>query len=544
MGIERQESVTCRFKEGDPAHTDHQYLEDIATAYWHSEALFAALRLEIFRALEQGASTLEEVARVSASSPKELYRLLRALERMTLICRDGERWFNAQISSIYLVPGKPSHMGDFLLYRREMQPNWSCLTDRVSLNGVNGEKRADIHGDESDRASTIAADSITATTIDYRERNFRYVRAMDTLVKHKGVEIASHLKNQKLHGPILDVGGGAGSMIRAIGPMVPEMEAVLFDLPEVIEASKEIYPDPLQWQGIETMTGDFRSHPFRKKFGIIIMSNFLHAYGPDEARELLFKAISLLGDSALMVIHDYFPDRRGRAPEKGALYDLTMMLNTYNGECHETDTVIRWLEERAIFHHEVVDLDTDSSIIVAGADSRCITTTIASISAQWVDRAVALGFNRAVSIPVDQIVVEPWVRKKCEYGCAAFGQKLHCPPYGMSHKETKEMVSCYETAILLEGAPPGKKFHEMLLALEREAFLNGYHKAFVFGAGPCQVCPSCPDERICRHPDLARPSMEGSGMDVYETARRGGISLTPVKERGQYVKYIGLLLLE
>jgi hypothetical protein len=37
--------------------------------------------------------------------------------------------------------------------------------------------------------------------------------------------------------------------------------------------------------------------------------------------------------------------------------------------------------------------------------------------------------------------------------------------------------------------------------------------------------------------------MEGSGIDVYATARNAGIRLEPVTEKGQYVKYIGLVLL-
>lgn len=36
--------------------------------------------------------------------------------------------------------------------------------------------------------------------------------------------------------------------------------------------------------------------------------------------------------------------------------------------------------------------------------------------------------------------------------------------------------------------------------------------------------------------------MEGAGIDVYATADRAGWSLTPVKAKGGYIKYIGLLL--
>jgi hypothetical protein len=38
--------------------------------------------------------------------------------------------------------------------------------------------------------------------------------------------------------------------------------------------------------------------------------------------------------------------------------------------------------------------------------------------------------------------------------------------------------------------------------------------------------------------------MEGSGIDVYETAKKVGINLKPVTESKMYVKYIGLLMLK
>jgi len=77
-----------------------------------------------------------------------------------------------------------------------------------------------------------------------------------------------------------------------------------------------------------------------------------------------------------------------------------------------------------------------------------------------------------------------------------------------------------------------------------KAFLSGFHKAFVFSAGHCSLCDKCPEDGRCRFPEKARPSMEGSGIDVYETARNAGINFAPSSRKIQYVKYLGLLMLE
>ncbi|MFK5952821.1 MAG: DUF2284 domain-containing protein [Desulfobacterium sp.] len=519
------------FQNTDPTHKSFQYLEDLATAYWYSEVLFAALELNLFEHLDKGHSSVAGLSHEANCHADALFRLLRALEKMALVDRYEDVWFNTSVSSCYLVPGKNSYMGDFFLYRRYMQPNWSRLAPRVARENIPA------HDPSQESDDSIPQDEVSQE--DYKARNLRYVAAMDTLVKKKALDIASILKAEPLNGPILDVGGGAGSMIRALAQLIPDCAAVLFELPEVIEAAHVLYPEALSWNGIETMEGDFRSHPFDQKFGVVMLSNFLHAYGPEEARELLDKAVSLLDTDGVILIHDYFPDRAGKNPEKGALYDLTMMLNTYNGCCHESKDIALWLKAQGIQICEIIDLETDTSLMVAGGSGMA-----GDPDKRWINIAREHGFERAVKISSETVVTAPWVRKKCQWGCGGFGKNLQCPPQGMSHEETREMIDSYDTLLLLEGTPPGKAFHKKLLALEKTAFLAGFHKAFVFGAGPCTLCPQCPEDGTCRHHDLARPAMEASGIDVYETAARAGISLKPVQEKMDYVKYMGLLLLK
>jgi predicted metal-binding protein len=322
------------------------------------------------------------------------------------------------------------------------------------------------------------------------------------------------------------------------------LQGVLLDLPEVIQAARQIYPDEKDWEGIGTVGTDFRFHAFAKRrtFGLIVMSNFLHAYGEKEARKLLEKALSLLKPGGKVLIHDYFPDRLGRNPQKGPVYDLAMMLNTYDGECHEASRMVSWLNAAGIRDSVIVDLDTDSSLILAG--EKLSRHLLVSLPLQWADIAISEGFRRAVPIPTEKIATAPWVRVKCRYGCHQYGKNLQCPPNGRNDLETERIVKSYKWALLLEGVPPGRQFHRRLLDLERRAFLSGLHKAFVLGAGPCTACSNCPGEGACNRTDLARPSMEASGIDVFQTAKEAGLYLAPVHERGQYVKYIGLLLLE
>lgn len=527
---------TLPFQNTDIAHTSFQFLEELSTAYWFSQLLFTSIELGVFDSIQQEFPTTAELAEHSSCKEEELTRILVALERLELIMRVDGRWCNSQLSTRYLTTTSDSYMGHLLLYRCYMQPSWQRLTQTVAKEEFTSGD--DLNADE-----------------DYALRTFHYVRAMDQLLVQKAKEIVERINPAAWHGPLLDIGGGAGSLGRALlrSKFVSDAKTSLpptsdlLDLTEVLRAAKEIYNKETDWDGITLINGDFRHFSSTKKYGLIVLSNFLHAYSPQEAHDLLRKAVSLLTPNGMLLIHDYFPDRPGVSPTKGPLYDLAMMLNTYNGSCHKSELILNWLNTIGMAKSQIRDLDTDSSIIVSvrrHPEKESFLPWKTKLPEEWIYAAREEGFAKAVFIRPAQIAIGPWVQIKCQYGCERFGQNLQCPPNSMDHTTTREMIDSYSWGILVEGAPPGRSFHEKLLALEKKAFLSGFHKAFTFSAGHCPICDKCPTDGSCKFPGKSRPSMEASGIDVYETATRAGLTLRPVQEKMQYVKYLGLLMLD
>ncbi|MCG6877801.1 MAG: DUF2284 domain-containing protein [Deltaproteobacteria bacterium] len=517
--------MTLPHQNADPAHTDFQYLEDLSTAYWYSEAFFAALELKIFEFLGQVDLNTADLAARTSCDPDALLRLLKVLRRLDLIDEIAGKWCNCQAVNHYLVRENDACLSDFLLYRRVMQSRWQTLAQRLSLT-----------------PRKKGADPLADT--DYETRNRRYVRAQDALAREKAKEISAILDGEDWQPPILDIGGGAGALSRALIATRSEGTATLFDLPEVVAAARSVYPDPKYWEKFHVQEGDFRNAQIagRDSFGLIIMSNFLHAYSAREAKTLLRKAAALLAPNGLLLIHDYFPDRMGRSPHKGPLYDLNMMLNTHNGRCHDADRITAWLHKAGVNRVVFRNLSTDTGIILAGYGE--IAFREEDPLEDFRHTARKIGFRRAVLLDVSKIAVVPWARIKCRYGCARYGVNLQCPPRGLEGEATERLLDSYSKALILEGTPPGRHFHDQLLKMETHAFLSGYHKAFSLGAGPCPICDKCPDDGNCRYPHKTRPSMEASGIDVYETVRHAGLKLKPATEKNQYAKYFGLLLLE
>lgn len=170
---------------------------------------------------------------------------------------------------------------------------------------------------------------------------------------------------------------------------------------------------------------------------------------------------------------------------------------------------------------------------------------------KYLKRAVDSGAREAKVIDADQVVTANWVRLKCQYGCGAYGTRLTCPPYSPPPEYTQEVLKEYSRGMLLvyrtkpedEGKTEGT-IGNTVAELEREMFLDGYYKAYGMGAGPCSLCEKCDLSRPCIHPRRARPSMEASGIDVYQTARNAGFGIDVVKSYDQPCTYCSLILIE
>ena len=163
---------------------------------------------------------------------------------------------------------------------------------------------------------------------------------------------------------------------------------------------------------------------------------------------------------------------------------------------------------------------------------------------KYVKEAEKLGALDAKTISADSIITATWVRLKCQFGCATYGKRLNCPPRSPTPAQTAKLLSEYESALLvhcdnLTGTA------RIVAQVERQVFLDGYHKAFSMGAGPCTLCGECniADEQ-CLHPKEARPSMEACGIDVFQTARNNGFPIEVVTDRSATPNCYGVVLIE
>ncbi|WP_028308597.1 DUF2284 domain-containing protein [Desulfitibacter alkalitolerans] len=509
----------------DPQGSGPQYLENLATGYWFSEVLFAAIELDIFSLLEPNGKTLAEAADRLGSDTKALERYLHALCSLGLLDRYENTYFNTRISSDYLVKGKEYYQGDSILWRKYLTAYWQDLRKCIETGG-----KIDFSGnDQSDSE-------------DLKSRIGKYITAMDNVARVKVKEITPMFKGLFVSGHILDIGAGSGAISAGFLKEFPDMKATLVDIPQVLSYTRELVTIRGFNENISyCATNILEEWPFKKgQHDLVILSNIVHAYSENEITHILKSAAECLMPGGFLLVHDFFLEHFS---ERAALFDINMLINTYNGKVFAGKWIIQQLREYGLYAANIIPLKTDTAVIIGSGSKDSLEGLSLDKKAALLREIKDLGFKEACSISMKSIHVPDWTPVKCRFGCSSFG-KLSCPPNTPSPEETRNVLKNYSLALLLEGEPPTNTFQRLVLEAEKQAFKTGFYKAFAYWAGPCTLCDVCSTHGQCRRPKDSRPSMEGAGIDVFATVKGAGIALRTLDSKNDFCRYFALLLLE
>jgi len=164
------------------------------------------------------------------------------------------------------------------------------------------------------------------------------------------------------------------------------------------------------------------------------------------------------------------------------------------------------------------------------------------------------GATETKQIHPGSVVTAPWVRLKCQTRCRGYGKSYCCPPDSPTPEQTRDLIDAYHRAILFHKEAPhtkdrGKifqKYFDMITDLEGEMFKDGYYKALVFLAGPCNLCKECAKLQAepCKFRNRARFSMEACGIDVYQTARDNGFFIETLRDKEETQNIYCLMLVD
>jgi SAM-dependent methyltransferase len=195
-------------------------------AFMLSQALHVAAKLGIFDALSDGPTTLEQIAQACGADEGGLYRLLRFLTAVDVLCEHEGRRFSCAALGTLLRSDHPQSLGPLAVMYGEsfLWKSWGDLYETVKTGKPAFER---VHGE-----------TFFSYLAGHEEEEEIFNAAMATI---SGNQLPAILTAYDFAGfkKIVDVGGGNGKLLRGILEQYPSASGVLCDLPSVLAGASE-----------------------------------------------------------------------------------------------------------------------------------------------------------------------------------------------------------------------------------------------------------------------------------------------------------------
>lgn len=310
-------------------------------AFQESRILLTAIELDLFTAVGKGARAGEVAARVGADS-RATETLMNALVALGALTKSGGVFQNTSVMAEHFVAGAPCDSRLAHMHVVHMWDSWSRLTECVRRGTAAENVEIEPRGEEWIKAF-IAAMQLFAQD---------HAGAVTGAVDVSGVR------------RMLDVGGGPGAYSIAFAQANPNLRAVIFDLPPVLEIA-EGHIDRAGLAGrVTTRAGDLRLDDYGEGFDMVFLSSICHMLSPEENVDMFRKSLAALNPGGRIVMRDFILEASKTAPKHAAVFALNMLVSTRGGSSYSADEYRAWLEQAGFTLVRHVELSTPASLMI------------------------------------------------------------------------------------------------------------------------------------------------------------------------------------
>ena len=302
-----------------------QDIVDLASAYYGSAVLFAAIDCDVFAQVEAG--TLDAGSRGM--------RLLAdaCVAEGLLEKRDG-KYFNTPAGKMALIPGGPADLTKAIRYNRDVYPAWGKLVE-LAKTGHPVEKPGIHLGEDAARTKAFAASM--------------FGRAMGIgkgIVPMLDLSPVPGTRRQAAGTTILDLAGGPGAYAILMCQANPSATCVTVDLKAIsAEAAGYVAKFGLA-NRVECRAGDYHTDEYEAEaYDVVTIFGALHQESPEQIVDILKRANRALRKGGRLFVLDMMTDATHTAPKFSALFAVNMALTTENGWVFSDEELKGWMRE-------------------------------------------------------------------------------------------------------------------------------------------------------------------------------------------------------
>lgn len=311
------ETTTTRATAASVAHpvTDVRDITHVAYGFKSAKALLSAIDLGIFDRLSDRPACLDEIARSLGLAKNRLETLLTVLVSLGFVVKHDDRYENAPAVQTFLVRAQPTYLGDYLLLQtdRFIFPAFAELTPVLRGEGAPGRWG---------EYQQLMEDPAVAAEFS-RGQHAGSLGPAAALSKR--IDLSGRAR-------VLDVGGGSGAFTIALCRRNPGLLATILDFPNALDTAREFLTDAGLNDRVECMAGDALEIEWPAGHDVVLLSYLASALSSNALQRVCDRAFDTLPPGGLLVVHDFMVDDDLTGPTDAALWFLSCMFNTADGQ--------------------------------------------------------------------------------------------------------------------------------------------------------------------------------------------------------------------
>ncbi len=286
-------------------------------AHQRTEALKAAIELEVFTAIGEGNTTAAEIAKRCQTSERGMRILCDFLTTMEMLTKQGDRYALTLDSATFLDKRSPAYVGGAIEFM------CSPMLIDAAKNMTEAVRKG---GTAMEAEGTVSAENPVWV---------KFARGMAPIMSMPAQMIAKLVDpnaDQKLK--ILDIAAGHGLFGIAFATHNRQAEITAVDWKSVLEVAKE----NAQKAGVSDRYSTIEGNAFDVEFGtgydLVLLTNFLHHFDPPTNETLLRKVRAALADGGRAVTLEFVPNEDRVTPPDAARFSMQMLIGTPSGDAY------------------------------------------------------------------------------------------------------------------------------------------------------------------------------------------------------------------
>jgi len=286
-------------------------------AYQRTEALKAAIELEVFTAIGEGNTTAADIAKRTGAAEKGIRVLCDFLTIHGMITKEDGKYGLTLDSATFLDKKSPAYLGGAVefLCSPMLTDGAKHLSDAVRKGGTAMENEG--------------------TVSEENPIWVKFARGMGALMFMPSQllpKLADPGADRKLK--VLDIAAGHGLFGIGFAKHNPQAEITAVDWKPVLEVAQENAQRAGVSERYNTIPGSAFDVDFGSGYDIVLLTNFLHHFDPPTNEKLLRKVHDALADGGRAVTLEFVPNDDRVSPPESAGFSMMMLTGTPSGDAY------------------------------------------------------------------------------------------------------------------------------------------------------------------------------------------------------------------